>query len=168
MAYAPPGGYAVGGVQIGQPVTQPIAAVPAGGVQPLNPMAQPYVYFPHFFPPYMPGLVETARLYLQIVRSISSANLAIMQNGTQQYYGRTQAEVQYNDNVRRAQTLAAAQNATSRFSPNASPSDLFFVFDHQGNRSLQSFATIETYADGRWLMNAADNTSYYDRRYPLP
>ena len=84
------------------------------------------------------------------------------------HYGRTRSEVMRDQAYQRNQTAGAARAATERFKPDAQPHDLFWVVEADGyTRNLMSFATIQTYKDGRWVMDSIEGIAYYLRGYPL-
>jgi hypothetical protein len=84
------------------------------------------------------------------------------------WYGPTAQEVAANDAATRAATVGAARAATDAFKPAASPGDMFWVMEADGvTKTMMSFAAIDTFNDGRWMIDQAGGTAYYLRGHPL-
>jgi hypothetical protein len=84
------------------------------------------------------------------------------------WYGETTQQAIGRQNADRNATFNDARAATDAFKPTAGPSDMFWVMESDGvDKTLMSFATIDTFNDGRWMVDHADGTAYYLRGHPL-
>ena len=165
-------------------IAHPFAVPPMAGIPVANPAtpslvdpapATPTYYYPQYY--YTYGSTYPYPSYpaysADPTAPTAANNLSQAQTPTGSthhiHYGRTRPEVMRDQAYQRNQTAAAARVATERFKPDAQPHDLFWVVEADGyTRNLMSFATIQTYKDGRWVMDGIEGIAYFLRGYPLP
>ena len=153
----------------------PVPPAPGPATTPAPAPVQPNYYYPQYFVPSYPSYSYPSYPSYSADPSAPTAAGNLLQPQTPVdsthhiYYGRTRAEVMRDQMFQRNESAAAARSATERFKPGAQPHDMFWVVEADGQtRNLMSFATIQTFTDGRWVMDGIDGIAYYLRGHPLP